>query len=47
MYVLAVKGVKSSSDLLLSALAYQAEVGFFEHGALARKRTSTLVTILV
>ena len=46
-YVLAIKGVKRSSNLLLSALAYQAEVGFFEHGALARKRTSTLVTILV
>ena len=46
-YILAVKGVKSSSNLLLSALAYQAEVGFFEHGALSKKRTSTLVTILV
>ena len=46
-HILAVNGAKRSSYLLLSALAYQAEVGFFEHGALARKRTSTLVTILV
>ena len=41
------KGMKRFGILLLSALAYQAEVGFFEHGALSKKRTSTLVTILV
>ena len=45
--ILAMKGMKRFGILLLSALAYQAEVGFFEHGALSKKRTSTLVTILV
>ena len=29
LYFLAIKGDKRSSNLLLSALAYQAEVGFF------------------